>query len=226
MVKAVTQAGLQNPMSEAGVDVFAAAQRAVAVQTRYARAGLGLAQAALAGACGLNTLRHYPAGDVIDPHNRSQFYYHAHGSRRRPTLEHGHFHLFVRQPANGDQASTFFHLVALSLDAQGWPLRWFTTNRWVTGETWVPAETAIAALPGFRPATKGRLAPVAVWLGAMVALYADTITALLRRRDRMVARRLHAGIGAEALFEDRQLDVITETQVSLPRRLQQLAGLS
>lgn len=196
-----------------------AAQQVIAVQARYAAAGLGLAQAALGGAARFETLRHYPAGDVVDRANRSQFYYHAHGSRRRPGQEHGHFHLFAR----GAEAGDFHHLAALSLDARGWPLRWFTTNRWVTGERWVDADTLVAALPGFRPRTHGRLAPLATWLSAMVVLYADTLATLLRRRDAMVARRLQA-TPAEQLFEDRRLDVITETQVSLPRRLQQLAG--
>ena len=196
-----------------------AARQVISVQARYAANGQGLAQAALGGAGRVETLRHYPAGDVIDRASHSQFYYHAHGSRRRPAQEHGHFHLFVRGAAPGD----FFHLAALSLDARGWPLRWFSTNRWVTGERWVDADTAIAALPGFRPRTPGRLAPVAAWLSGLVVLYADALAALLRRRDAVLARRLQT-VPAERLFEDRRLDVITETQVSLPRRLQQLAG--
>lgn len=206
--------------------LIAAARQAVAVQARYAAAGQGMAQAALAGAPSATTLRHYPAGDVIDHANGSQFYYHAHGSRRCPAEEHGHFHLFVRRPDAADPAApTFFHLAALSLDARGWPLRWFTTNRWVTGERWVPAATAIAALPGFAPVARGRLAPVAAWLGAMVTLYGDTLAALLRRRDAVVARRLR-GTDPDTLFEDRRLDVVTQTRVALPGRLAQIARLA
>lgn len=199
--------------------LLAAAERVVSVQARYAQAGIGMAEAALGGARRIETLRHYPAGDVVDRPHQSQFYYHAHDSRRRPSEEHGHFHLFVRQGGGAD----FFHLAGLSLDARGWPLRWFTTNRWVTGETWVDAERAIAALAGFQPVAAGRLAPVARWLGAITVLYTPTIAALLRRRDAVMARRL-ARTPANTLFEDRRLDVITETRVSLPRRLQQLAG--
>jgi hypothetical protein len=197
-----------------------AARQVVDVQSRYARAGVAMSQAALAGARAFETLRHYPAGDVRDRESGSQFYYHGHGSSRVPADEHGHFHLFVRREAPG----RFFHLCALSLDAQGWPLRWFTTNRWVTGEDWVDADTAIAALPSFRPRAHGRLAPVATWLGAMLALHADDVAALLRRRDAAVTRHL-ARVPAETFFEDRRHDVLTETRVSLPRRLSQVAGL-
>lgn len=199
-----------------------AAADVVAVQARLARAGIGMAQAAMAGATRCETLRHYPRGDVIDRANGSQFYYHAHGAGRRPPAEHGHFHLFVRNLAG---ESSFSHLAGLSLDDQGWPLRWFCTNRWVTGEHWLPAPQLIAALACFQPRTAGRLAPVARWLAAMVQLYAGVLAGLLHRRDRLVARRL-AHTPAETLFEDRRLDVITATQVALPARLQRLAGLA
>jgi hypothetical protein len=196
-----------------------AAREAVSIQTRYAQAGQGLAQAALAGAHTCEHLRHYPLNDVVDAQRGCQFYYHAHGSRRVPANEHGHFHLFMRDA----ELPGFFHLAALSLDARGWPVRWFTTNRWVTGEHWVDAQTAIDALPRFQPRTPGRLAPVARWLGAMVILYEDALSAMLRRRDEMLHRRLrHAPM--EQLFEDRRLDVITQQAVSLPGRLRQLAG--
>ena len=196
-----------------------AAARVVAIQGRYATARVSLAQAALAGAAKCEVLRHYPGNDVIDLDNRSQFYYHAHPSRRYPANEHGHFHLFVRD----FEGAGFSHLAALSLDATGWPLRWFTTNRWVTGERWVDAETAIAAIQDFRPRTYGRLAPIAQWLGGMTALYGDVLSRLIRRRDAIVAKRIASG-SVEAVFEDRRLDVVTEANISLPQRLSQVTG--
>ena len=39
---------------------------------------------------------HYPPGDVYDHETHSQFYYHAHPSKQRFELEHGHFHTFLR----------------------------------------------------------------------------------------------------------------------------------
>jgi hypothetical protein len=202
----------------------AAAARVVAVQWRYARRGTSLAQAALGGAREFVALRHYPRDDAIDAASGTQFYYHAHDSRRRPPEEHGHFHLFVRAPRAARGAATgFVHVAALSLDARGLPLRWFTTNRWVTGERFAPADEVIAALPRLRPSARGRLTPVAQWLGAMVELYARPVAALLRRRDAVIARR-SAGAPRERVLEDRSLDVVTEHRIDLPADLARLAA--
>ena len=98
---------------------------------------------------------HYPKGDVYDPETHSQYYYHAHdpsvGTRQQ---EHGHFHIFLRrkgmpnaiQPLdipkewedtnNSDDLS---HLIAISMNKEGYPIRLFTVNRWVTGEKWYAA---------------------------------------------------------------------------------------
>jgi len=198
-----------------------AAQRVAGIQLRYARAGTSLARAAMAGADALETLRHYPAGDVVDTAAGTRFYYHAHPSRRHPPDEHGHFHLFV-YPGGSPSGPDFCHLAALSLDARGQALRWFTTNRWVTGERWHPASEVLAALDTFTLETRGRMAPVARWLSAMVQLFQPQLAALVRRRDAVLARRI-AHQDADAAFEDRRLDVVTECHLSLSARLQQLS---
>ncbi|MCI4440123.1 hypothetical protein [Tibeticola sp.] len=201
---------------------LAAAETVAALQLHYARAGRGLAEVALAGARTLEPLRHYPARDVVDPARGTRFYYHAHTSHRYPAEEHGHFHLFV-YPSGQPSGPDFFHLAGLSLDARGMPLRWFTTNRWVTGERWHSADALLDALPRFAIETRGRLAPLARWLTAMVQLYAPQIRALILRRDARIARKL-AQTPGEALFEDRRLDVVSECRVSLPQTLAQIAG--
>ena len=210
-----------------------AAETAVAIPLRYAQRGIGMAQAALGGARACVELRHYPANDARDPASGTQFYYHAHGSRRRPADEHGHFHVFAPRPDTpsampapddtGTLPSGFVHVAALSLDAHGRPIRWFTTNRWVTGEAWTDAGSLIALLPGLRPRARGRLAPVADWLDAMLRLYARPLATLIRRRDAVIARRA-ARTDRVAVFEDRTLDVVTECAVDLPADLQRLHG--
>lgn len=198
------------------------AEVALRVPLAYARRGVSLAQAALAGARRFEELRHYPARDVVDAVHGTRFYYHAHGGSQRwpgqTPPEHGHFHLFWDGPETGQHV----HLVALALDARGQPLRWFTTNRWVTAGRWCPADELIARLPQFRVALRGgRLAPLARWLTAMVQLFADELAQLLRARDAAL-RPLLRRRSAEAVLEDRRLEVLSHTDAALAPRLRRL----
>ena len=93
---------------------------------------------------------HYPKGDVYDRKSHAQYFYHAHAIGGRDP-EHGHFHTFLRakglprgmKPVNRPDRSAWptgtdalSHIVGISMDAKGMPIRLFTTNRWVTGEAW------------------------------------------------------------------------------------------
>jgi len=130
--------------------------------------------------------------------------------------EHGHFHLFH------ESAEGFSHLAALSLDAQGRPLRWFCTNQWVTGERWLPASRWRARVHAYRVQTSGRLAPVARWLEAMVRLYREELLALLHERDAAVARAGSLRRSREALFNNRQLHILSSLPISLQGKVQSL----
>lgn len=192
-----------------------AATEVLAVQWHYASQGRSLAAAALAGARRFVEWDHYPRGDHVDAASGARFYYHAHPADERAEGEHGHFHLFV--PAPGEPGA-ISHLVGISLDAQGLPLRLFTTNHWVTGDAWRDAGALASLLPGFTLRARGPLAPVARWLTAMVALYDDVIVELLQERD----RRLDAGAAA---LEDRTLHIVSQRPVSLPDRLGRMEAL-
>lgn len=191
-----------------------AAEVAVAVPLRYAAAGRSLAWAALAGTRRFEPLRHHPRRDVVDRQRRTRFYYHAHGDRRWTEPEHGHFHLF----RDGGGAGDHTHLAALSLDAQGLPLRWFAPNGWVTGEAWRPAAQVGQALDGFEVQTAGPLAPVARWLGAMVALFRSELVQMLQARDAELQRLVGAG-SREAVWADRRHEVLASCSAQLPQRL-------
>ncbi len=193
------------------------AQDAVGIPLRYARAGRNLVHAIMAGRAPCVELAHYPSHDVVDAQHGSRMYYHAHGSRRKPADEHGHFHVFCHGKLPGD----FTHLVGISMSPQGQPIRLFTTNRWVTGETWRSSTGMDATLDGFQVRTQGRLAPVARWVTAMVHLYRPQIGQLHQKRDAVMARR-SANTGWETLFEDRRLDVVTQRRISLVQKIQQL----
>ena len=198
-------------------NLLQAAQDAVGIPLRYAQAGSSLVYAAMAGARQCVELQHYPRSDVVDTSHSARFYYHAHGARRKPDAEHGHFHLF----GHGQQAGNYAHLVGISLDALGQPMRLFTTNRWVTGETWHSAQQVEQMLQHFQVATRGRMAPVARWVTAMVQLYLADIVGLVKQRDAEMARRCPPGQW-DVLCEDRRLDVVTQSPISLDKKIQQL----
>ncbi len=184
---------------------------ALEVPLHYGRKGRGLAWAAMAGARSLVTGRHYPEHDVVDRQAHTRFYYHAHAIEGGEA-EHGHFHVFH------ERASTFHHLAALSLDAQGRPLRWFCTNQWVTGEAWPPPANLIEHVAGFQVHTRGKMAPVARWLQAMWALYREEIASLIQARDRLLQ-----GMDApqQTRFgQDRTRHVLVSQPIDLAQRIQ------
>lgn len=201
-------------------DLEQALQVALDVPLAYLAAGSHLASAALAGASRFEPYRHYPQQDVRAVRHGTRFFYHGHSALQVAQHEHGHFHLFLdagEAPERQGQ-SGFSHLVGLSLDSRGLPVRWFTTNRWVTGEHWQSAAALQARLPGLRFHTAGRLAPVARWLSAMVTLFRDDIALLLGERDAILTRRA-GGQPLASQLEDRSLDVIAECDAALAGRL-------
>lgn len=187
------------------------ARSLLAAQLHIMQAGPGLAAAALAGAAQFVEWRHYPARDVQDKAAQSRFFYHAHSADERVEGEHGHFHVFA--PGGGGTGS-FSHLVGISIDPFGMPMRIFSTNRWVTDETWIDSAGMASRLAGFRIEARGRMAPVAAWITAFVRAYEDDIGDLLRMRDSVVAKRTRKA-SLEQVLEDRTLAVISEKQVSL-----------
>ncbi len=193
------------------------AQEIVRVMSFYRHNGAGLAQAALLGAAHFREWQRYPRQDARDNENGTEFYYHAHAADERIPNEHGHFHVFSRPEAEG----SFVHLVGISLDAHGLPLRLFLTNRWVTGESWVSAASVRPRLNRFRFKGYGPLAPLGDWLTAMVQLYRHEIEALHDTRDRWTKMRSSQFPTRNALLESRRYQVIAQRRVQLLRRLAQ-----
>jgi hypothetical protein len=216
-----------------------AAEIALDTPLRYLNNGSNMAIAALAGAKQFEYLQHYPARDVIDAAHCTRFFYHGHSSNNQVQNEHGHFHIFVYFPESKTvlvEEKKFSHLVGLSLDEKGQALRWFTTNRWVTAETWQPANELIALLPAVRLTTKGRLAPVAKWLDAMLVLFRSQIESLLLERDALIAKKINllSQLQGEyqeysqyqhAVLENRDFDVISECSASLHDNLQKIMSV-
>ena len=167
---------------------------------------------------------HYPKGDVYDHETHAQYYYHAHPAETRADIygpEHGHFHTFLRPrgmpagvrpldlpdyvPPEGDN-DALSHLVAISMDRAGYPIRLFTTNRWVTGESWYGARDVIRLLDQFHMDLAYPSRPVNIWISAMLRLFRPQVEELLCRRDAAVAdwQARHPDRNA---YEDRELEI-------------------
>lgn len=172
---------------------------------------------------------HYPKGDVFDQETHSQYYYHAHNpetSTRQP--EHGHFHLFMRRGGMPDHIKSkalpenwldpknpddLCHLIAISMDAHGKPLRLFTTNRWVTGEIWYEADAVINLLDYFAIDHSWPSWPTNIWLTEMVRRYKPQIIELIKQRDQTLQdwQAQHPDVNP---YEDRQLEVCSALDIT------------
>ncbi|OEY66201.1 DUF6969 family protein [Marinobacter sp. X15-166B] len=175
-----------------------------------AKAGLNIVGEVLKGQGPFYQMDHYPKDDVYDREFHSQYYYHAH---RDDHDEHGHFHLFVRDAAipaglaplagpAGD--ARVAHLVAIAMDAWGFPVELFAVNRWVTDESWFAADAVIALLDAFKVDHASPSWPVNRWLTAMVRCYRPQIEALIRHREAVIAA--HADRPLTEVLEDRTLE--------------------
>lgn len=145
---------------------------------------------------GANFWTHYPKGDARDKNCKARWYYHVHAPGSREADEHGHFHLFLHRdqlpkgepvkvmPQAGEEAKAHVtHLVALSIDTNGIPRAWFTTNRYVTDEFLFPADVMIRHLPDYNVDHTQQDDLVNRFVTAMVALYREEIVELLHQRD-------------------------------------------
>lgn len=140
---------------------------------------------------------HYPKFDARSKKCQSRWYYHVHKPGTRSDDEHGHFHLFLdktqikkasRSVAKPDYSKNkkkarVSHLVALSIDKQGIPREWFTTNRWVTDEWMYPAKVMVDHIPLYDVDDTQEDKWVNKLITSMVQLYSDEIEEMLYERD-------------------------------------------
>ena len=180
-------------MSEA--DPHRAEAERLFCETVLAKTGDSILTETLRGHDRISEWAHIPDGDAFDPASGAQWYYHCHPRTGADTgtdtdtagtdpEEHGHFHCFLRPDG---REGPIHHLIALSVDAYGRPLRFFTVNHWVVGDDWLPAAETIALLPRFDAhlARPGYL--VNRWLTAMIRLHEAPIAQLIRDRDAVLA---------------------------------------
>lgn len=198
-----------------------AVQSVVEQIVAWATAGQSAPRRLLGGAEEFLEWTHYPQPDSINPQSGWRYYYHTHPPQQRLTREHGHFHIFVPGPDQPDAGPDrgFSHLVGLSVDEKGLPLRLFTTNRWVTGENWRPATELVAFL---RSPALGSAQPedISLWLDNLLILFADDIRTLLYARDRRLASMMHNA--RHDRKNDRRLRIPSQCKINLLQRIQTL----
>ena len=126
--------------------------------------------------------------------------------------------------ASEEDADPWTHLCAISLDAGGRPLRFFTTNRWVTGETWYRAGDVARMLERF---ALGAVPPSPLlnrWITAMLGLYRPLLVELVEKRDAAVMdwrRRRRAKVH---VFDDRRLEIISTLEIDVERQIAAVAA--
>ena len=145
-------------------------------------------------------------------------YYHCHANKDDINhlfeTEHGHFHIFMRLT---EKPETWTHVVALSIDDMGQPLRWFMVNHWVTGEVWLAAPLLSEKLQDIPFAEQSSL--LEKWLLSMVALFIDEIMGLLSRRDQVLDVN-----GTDDYKQDRQHYLLAEQAIKLQDKLEHVIG--
>ena len=179
-------------------------------------------------------------------HAQYFYHRHPTPAKKRPAQpeEHGHFHLFLRgegmpagttpllmpdfavanapgprqsAPLKLGHSDEVCHLVALSVDPMGEPLRLFTTNRWVTGETWYRADDVIRMIERFRIQSERPSALLNRWIGALVSLFEPEIATLLLDRDRAILEQRWRWRGN--VLEDPRLEITSSLEIDLDARL-------
>ncbi|MGC9162273.1 MAG: DUF6969 family protein [Thiomonas sp.] len=202
-------------------DLYAAGLEAIEATQSFLKQGKTVVSE-LIGHAAFVEWEHYPQGDAKSRSGAS-FYYHAHAATQRMRGEHGHFHVFApntRAQCPPDQRYT--HLIGLSVDARGMPLRVFTTNQWVTAECWENAEKVCALA---RRTTLGDAKPrrVGKWLDAVLAFFRPQIDLITKLRDARVAALQERG--RRGLFEDRRTHILSQCRIDFSTQILALEEL-
>ena len=212
------------------VDMNAAADEVLECQDVLTKGDGHLVAEVLRGHGTFTEWDHYPKGDVYDRATHSQYYYHAHPSQLR-TGEHGHFHTFMRvkgmpkavkpAPMSSDidrplGKDALAHLIGISMDKAGIPIRLFTVNRWVTGESWYSTEDVTAMLDLFAITHAVPSWPTNRWISAMIRLFRPQVEWLLKERDESVRLWKMGNPDSEIeVYDDRKLEVTSVLDISV-----------
>lgn len=210
-----------------------AAEDILALYQNLAARGAHLLEGALAGEAP-QAWAHYPVDDARDDHHGYQWFYHSHSVTDRPGgVEHGHLHVFARQPAlrdclkpseerawrkaisaDGRRAKTR-HLFCIGLDARGLPNSLFTVNSWVTGDVLPSSNGAMRLINGLQLHTG--FTDIDRLIMALAKLCAPQLAELIAERDSTLLARAARGGG---VLDDEMFEILSERRLDLDQIIQ------
>jgi hypothetical protein len=181
-------------------------------------------------------LSHYPKGDRIDHETGSQYFYHCH-RENYDQLEHGHFHCFLRYPKipkhikptpfhDWDKYidNPMTHLVAISMNKFGVPIRLFTMNRWISKEIWYDCKHMSSILNRFKMSLTDDAywQILDQWIEAVLHLFSPQIRWLHQVRDHVVNQYQPELNNFIHLFENEKIEELSEIQINLKTQIEWL----
>lgn len=153
---------------------------------------------------GLRQMTHLPLGNVVDRDSHSHYYYQA--SRGE---EFGHFHLYYDVPSKTEGS---VHLVAVSTDAKGRPMRLFLPSTKNTGQRYCSYTEISKYLDKFRVDHAYPSWVCNQYLSALVQLFYPQILMMVEERDR--------------LFKDAlDTNILSEVPISIPAQIKAIEEL-
>jgi len=182
-------------------------------------------------------MAHYPKGDRIDYNTGAQYFYHCH-REDFDREEHGHFHCFMRykkipkriKPTplpdwDKNIDSPMAHIVAVSMNRYGQPIRLFTVNRWISFETWYDAKYAPEFVKKFKFTIDDEpyWQVLDSWVENMLHLFAPQIAWLNEQRDETIATWQKKYPNSNA-YEDHGLEELSEIPINLADQVSWIAG--
>jgi len=180
---------------------------------------------------------HYPKGDRIDFATGSQYFYHCH-REDMDSEEHGHFHCFMRYknipkrikhsyPADVSTHThpPMAHLVGISMNRFGQPIRLFTVNQWVSSEIWYDAKHAASFIRRFKMTLTDDpyWQVLDQWITGMLHLFAPQIQWLHTMRDQTV-EQMRFNAPEDNAFENREVEELSTISLDFPAQIKWILG--
>jgi len=143
-----------------------------------------------------------------------RIFYHQHVHPSKSELEHGHFHLFVRNNGIKD----WQHLIAIVMDRQGQAIEFSTVNQWVTDSQWVEQNNLESLFQQLQQQDPDSL--LISWFIAILCLYKNEITQLIRKRDLHLSD-INESSAINDILKNREFYTLSSLKIDLKQKLTQ-----